>query len=78
MILHQLDDFEADYQSKNAIQWYTRSSFLYSTMNQVFRQQHTELIFLYGIILQDIYKDLNDRFKKNRLTFDNSSTTNMK
>ncbi|CAF1295612.1 unnamed protein product [Didymodactylos carnosus] len=75
--LRQVDEFEADYQLKNAVRWYTRPSFLFSIINQAFRQQNTELLFLFGIFVQDIYKVLADEFKQNRILAEEYGTSDL-
>jgi hypothetical protein len=64
--LRQLNEFEMDYYSDNAVRWYTRPSFIFSIINQAFRQRNTKLLFLFGIFVQDIYKVLNNRFQENK------------
>ncbi|CAF1463704.1 unnamed protein product [Adineta ricciae] len=77
-ILDDLDEFETTYQSKNAIRWYTRPSFLFPILNKALRQRNTELLFLFGIVIQDIYKTLNNRFQENRILAEDSQASNLK
>lgn len=40
--LKRIDEFERNYQSENAIQWYTKNSFLYSLLNKPLRTEDVE------------------------------------
>ncbi|UJR29648.1 hypothetical protein I4U23_017196 [Adineta vaga] len=65
--LKVLDDFNKNYKAENAIQWYTKDTFLYRSLNNALRQQNVKLLFLYGFFLQDIYQQLvkeNDNFRR--------------
>lgn len=64
--LRHLDEFEANYRPENAVGWYIHPSFLSSIINQAFRQRNTEILFLFGIFVQDTYTVLNNRFKEYR------------
>ncbi|CAF3495507.1 unnamed protein product, partial [Rotaria sp. Silwood2] len=56
--LQILDEFERNYAPKLAIYWYTRDTFFFRLLNKALRQYDTELSFLYGFYIRDLYKQL--------------------
>ena len=62
--LSAIDQFEREYHSGLAIQWYTRDSFLYRLVNKALRTRDISLIFKFRFIIQDIYKQLKDQHQK--------------
>ncbi|CAF0824845.1 unnamed protein product [Didymodactylos carnosus] len=62
--LHILEEFERTYKSTDAIRWYTRETFLYRILNKALRQHNTEVLFLLGFFLCDIYKQLKEQHLK--------------
>jgi hypothetical protein len=59
-----LEEFENDYNGENAINWYTRETFLYSILNRALRQHNVLLMFLFGFFLQDLYRQLQREHKQ--------------
>ena len=57
----QIDQFSREYQSQDAIKWYTRDSFVYRLVNKALRTRDICLIFKFRFIIQDIYKQLKDQ-----------------
>ncbi|CAF1684212.1 unnamed protein product, partial [Adineta ricciae] len=57
--LNYLQEFEQDYRMENAVQWYTRDTFLYESLNRALRQHKIEQLFLYGFFLQDLHQQLD-------------------
>ena len=51
--------FEKDYQAKDAIQWYTKDTFVFRLFNIAFRKQDFEVIFKYRHFLVDLYSQLS-------------------
>lgn len=61
-----IETFAVEYKSSEALNWYTRPTFLYRIMNKGLRQQKIEQTLLFGFFIQDIYRQLqveHDRFK---------------
>ena len=59
--LFELDiirEFQKHYSAEKAIQWYTRDSFFYKTLNAALRKQNIHMIFLYRSFIADIYHEL--------------------
>ena len=54
----EIKRFETTYESKDAIQWYTRDSFLYRILNQAFRTENIDLIYRYRFFFVDLYKNI--------------------
>lgn len=60
IVLKQINDFEKDYHSNAAIQWYTRDSFLYRLINRALRYEDIELIIKYRFFIIDLYQKLDE------------------
>lgn len=63
----QLQQFQSEYQPKNAILWFTRDTFLFRLLNQALRQHNIELLFLFGFYLRDFYQQMqieSENFKQ--------------
>lgn len=56
--LLQIEDFEKNYHSNNALQWYTRDTFLYRIVNQALRTSNADLMFKMRYFLIDLYVQL--------------------
>jgi hypothetical protein len=56
--MRKVEEFERTYNSKQAIQWYTRDAFLYRMLNTALRQHNIDLMFLFGFFIQDFYRKL--------------------
>lgn len=65
--IETLEEFERDYNSENAIQWYTRETFIYNILNCALRQHNLLLIFLFGFFLQDMHRQLQREYKRMKL-----------
>jgi len=52
--LDVIDEFEREYQSKDAIKWYTRDSFVYRSVNLALRSQNPDIIYKYRFFLSMI------------------------
>ena len=50
--LKTIDEFEREYQEKDAIQWYTRDSFLHRLVNKALRTRDICLIFKFRFLIQ--------------------------
>ncbi|CAF3560993.1 unnamed protein product [Adineta steineri] len=56
----QIQDFERNYHSNDAIQWYTRESFVYRTINQILRYDDISLAIKYRFFITDLYEKLSE------------------
>jgi hypothetical protein len=68
--LKVLKNFKQNYNGENAIEWYTKDTFIYSLLNSALRQHKIKLLFLYGFFLQDLHQQLvkeNDKFRQKNL-----------
>lgn len=52
--LEKVKDFERRYVSKDAIEWYTKDSFLYRLLNSALRRFDIQTLFLFAFFLKDI------------------------
>ncbi|CAF1025851.1 unnamed protein product [Didymodactylos carnosus] len=58
-----INEFEQSYLPSKAIWWYTRDTFFYCLLNKGLRQHDTEMIFLFGFYIRDIYVQLKEEYK---------------
>jgi hypothetical protein len=72
MILKQINEFEVNYHSNAAIQWYTRDSFLYRVINQTLRCDNIGLIIKYRYFIIDLYQQLSELH--NQIIYANNSS----
>lgn len=54
----QIAAFDASYCPDNAIQWYTRDTFLYRELNKAIREQDFDVLFAFRFYIHDIYQQL--------------------
>jgi hypothetical protein len=59
-ILNDIEEFEKDYTSDRVINWYTRDSFFYRTLNRTLRTQNFNNVFKLRLILNDLVTRLRD------------------
>ena len=67
--LGEIGNFEETYRSYAAVQWYTRDSFVWRTLNQVLRSSDVEAMFKLRYILTDIYAHLSQTHEQRRRQF---------
>lgn len=59
--LNAVEEFDKNYSTDQAIQWYTRHSFLYRLLNKALRIQHLEMLFLLRFFIYDLAQVLNTK-----------------
>jgi hypothetical protein len=64
IFLKQINDFEQNYHSNAAIQWYTRDSCLYRLINRALRYEDIELVIKYRFFIIDLYQKLDELHKQ--------------
>ncbi|CAF1352734.1 unnamed protein product [Rotaria sp. Silwood1] len=52
--LEKIEKFRQNYSSSNAIDWYTRDSFIYKLVNKAFRTEDTALWYLFRFFIVDL------------------------
>ena len=57
--LRDVFQFEREYSSTNAIQWYAKGSFVYSLLNKAFRSCDYEVLILFRFFIADLYDQLS-------------------
>ncbi|UJR08377.1 hypothetical protein I4U23_012648 [Adineta vaga] len=55
-----ISKFKHEYTAENALQWYTRDSFLYKMLNQALRFQDIDLLFLFRFVIADMCRQLKE------------------
>ena len=61
-----IDLFEKTYNSHTAIQWYTRDTFLFRTINKALRSSDVEMMFKMRYFLTDLYVQLDTIYKQSQ------------
>ncbi|CAF1371955.1 unnamed protein product [Adineta steineri] len=57
--LRRINEFERVYESKDAIKWYTKNSFVYRLINKALRTEDVEQMYTYRYFIQDLYSALS-------------------
>ena len=52
--LEKVKEFEKRYKSEDAIEWYTKDSFLYRLLNSALRRFDIQILFLFSFFIKDI------------------------
>ena len=78
--IHSQKDFldEQEYHSGDAINWYTRDSFVYRLVNKVLRTRDICLISKFRFLIQDISKQFKGIFSMNFQTNSKISSQNLR
>jgi tetratricopeptide (TPR) repeat protein len=63
--LEDILKFEREYSPLTAINWYTKDSFVYRTLNKAFRSFDMEVLILYRFFIADLYEQLDNLYKEN-------------
>jgi len=56
--LSMIDKFEQEYNSNNAIQWYTKSCFLFRLLNKALRTENIEVLYTFRYFIVDLCQSL--------------------
>ncbi|CAF0830737.1 unnamed protein product [Rotaria sordida] len=75
IFLKQINDFELNYHSNAAIQWYTRDSFLYRILNQALRCEDIASIIKHRFFIADLYQNLDELHNHIISSYNNSQQT---
>ncbi|CAF3038924.1 unnamed protein product [Rotaria sp. Silwood2] len=70
--LSLIDEFDQEYDNNLAIQWYTKESFLYATLNRALREQDIETIMKMGFFLHDLHQQILDMHNEQSKTRDHN------
>ncbi|UJR12364.1 hypothetical protein I4U23_016541 [Adineta vaga] len=55
-----VNELETAYSAENAIEWYTKDTFVYRVVNRALRQQDVDTLILFSFLIRDINKQLQD------------------
>lgn len=58
-VLQEIDEFSADYKSKNLIYWYTKKSFFYQSLNAALRTEDINALYLFRLPIVDLCQQLH-------------------
>ncbi len=59
-MLYKIDKFENNYKLYSPIWWYTKESFIYSTLNQALRTLHPDIVIKMGFFMKDLHQQIED------------------
>jgi hypothetical protein len=62
-MLKQIDDFEENYKPEDAIQWYTKDSFLYRLLNKLIRTENINALFKFKFFITDLSLELKQKWE---------------
>ncbi|CAF3907563.1 unnamed protein product [Rotaria sp. Silwood1] len=62
-----IDKFEKTYKSSNAIEWYTRQSFVYKLINAALRTEDIEALYIFRFYISDLCRQLANEHKVFRI-----------
>jgi tetratricopeptide (TPR) repeat protein len=62
-MLKQIDDFEKNYKPEDAIQWYTKDSFLYRLLNKLIRTENINALFKFKFFITDLSLQLKQKWE---------------
>ncbi|CAF1285428.1 unnamed protein product [Rotaria sordida] len=57
-------DFEQNYQSKDAIRWYSKQSFIYKLINKALRIEDIDLLYIFRFFIADLSENLQREHEK--------------
>ncbi|CAM4796161.1 unnamed protein product [Rotaria magnacalcarata] len=61
--LKNINEFEQNYRSEEAIKWYTKNSFVYRLINKALRTEDVEQMYTFRYFIQDLYSALTLKHK---------------
>jgi hypothetical protein len=73
-ILGEINNFEINYHSYGSVQWYTRDSFIWRTINQILRLSDVDSMIKLRYILTDLYLHLNQSYKQTHSSYFQSTS----
>ena len=62
--LNLIDEFEREYQSKDAIYWYSKQSFVYRLINKALRTNDFDQLYRFRYFISDLSKSLIDKHQQ--------------
>jgi tetratricopeptide (TPR) repeat protein len=62
--LKLIDEFDREYQSENAIRWYSKQSFAYKLINQALRTEDIDLLYIFRFFIGDLSDSLRREHEK--------------
>ncbi|CAF1166857.1 unnamed protein product [Adineta ricciae] len=61
-----IDEFQKDYQARDAVAWYTKECFIYRLLNKALRTENIDALYLFRFYIIDLCKQLEEESQKNR------------
>ena len=58
IMLDSIADFKTSYKPEEAVQWYTRGSFIFGVVNKALRTENIVIIYQFRLLFRDIYQQL--------------------
>jgi hypothetical protein len=69
-----IDIFNQTYNSSSALQWYTRDTFLFRTINNALRSSNVNMMFKMRYFLTDLYVQLDGLYKQSQTLYQRPRT----
>jgi hypothetical protein len=63
----QINYFQQSYRAEDAINWYSRDSFVYRLVNKALRTQNLGIIFKFRFFIRDVYEQLKKLYHEQNL-----------
>lgn len=63
-VLKELNDFDNNYKSNDALEWYLNNSFIYRLINKALRTENINSLFYFHFYIGDLSKQLEKEFKQ--------------
>lgn len=64
--LKHIEDFEIQYQSSDAVKWYTKDTFIYKLINQALRTEDIIALYMLRYFIEDLCVNLKNRYEEFR------------
>jgi tetratricopeptide (TPR) repeat protein len=62
--LKKIEDFQRDYKSEKAIEWYANEHFLHKLLNKAFRTEDIELIYIFRFFIIDLCSAIEKQYEQ--------------
>ena len=67
-----IEEFKRNYISSDAINWYTRQSFVYQLINRALRTEDSEALYIFRFYISDLSRQLVNEHNKLRIQYEKS------
>ena len=68
-----LTDFEKNYRAENAVNWYTRETFIYKLLSRAIRLLEIETLIQMGFFIADLHRQIKQMYYRQIAWYDGKS-----